>query len=61
MKFLSIEEAAKYLGRHRSTLDKWRADGKTLPYYQHGKKVMYAVEDLDNYMQSIRVEAQEKA
>lgn len=55
-RFLSILEAAVYISRHRSTLDKWRAENIVLPYLQDGKKIMYAVHDLDNYLASVRVE-----
>ena len=55
-RFLGVFAAAKYLNRHRSTLDKWRAENIVLPHYRDGLKVMYAVEDLDNYLDSCRVE-----
>ena len=55
-KFLTILDAAKYLDRNRSTLDKWRAANIALPYYQDGMKVMYAIDDLDTYIASLRVE-----
>jgi hypothetical protein len=55
-RFLSILEAAEYINRHRSTLDKWRADKVVLPFYQQDKKIMYAVDDLDAYIDSLRVE-----
>ncbi len=55
-RFLSILESAVYISRHRSTLDKWRAENIVLPYLQDGKKIMYAVDDLDNYLASVLVE-----
>lgn len=55
-KFLTILQAAEYIDRHRSTLDKWRAEKVVLPFYQDGGKVFYSVEDLDNYLVSRRVE-----
>lgn len=54
--WLSIQEAAEYIDRHRSTLDKWRADKVVLPFYQQDKKIMYAVDDLDAYINSLRIE-----
>jgi len=54
-RFLSILEAAEYINRHRSTLDKWRAENIVLPFYQHGKKVDYDIDDLDDYLDSLRV------
>ena len=55
-RFLSINEAAEYIDRHRSTLDKWRAEKIVLPFYKHGNKIMYAIDDLDAYLASRRVE-----
>ena len=55
-KFLSTPDAARYISRHRSTLDKWRAENLVLPYYRDGLKVWYAVDDLDAYLNSKRVE-----
>lgn len=55
-KFLTTPAAAKYIGRHRSSLDKWRAEDLVLPYYQDGQKVFYDVEDLDAYLDSKKVE-----
>ena len=54
--FLSRREAARYIFRHASTLDKWRAERINLPFYRDGKKVLYAVSDLDRYLLSKRVE-----
>jgi len=55
-RFLTILEAAAYINRHRSTLDKWRSENIVLPYYKDGLKIMYSVEDLDDYLASHRVE-----
>ena len=49
-------EAASYIHRHASTLDKWRAQKISLPFYKDGKKVLYCVDDLDAYLASKRVE-----
>ena len=54
--FLSVLEAAEHISRHRSTLDKWRAENVVLPFYQDSEKVMYAINDLDDYLESCRVE-----
>ena len=55
-KFYSRAEAASYIHRHASTLDKWRAQKIYLPFYKDGKKVLYCVDDLDAYLASRRVE-----
>ena len=56
LKLISRLEAANYLHRHASTLDKWRAQKIYLPFYKDGKKVLYNVDDLDCYLASKRVE-----
>ena len=55
-RFLNTSKAAAYIDRHRSTLDKWRAENIVLPYFRDGLKIMYAIEDLDAYLASRRVE-----
>lgn len=54
--FLNTPKAAGYIDRHRSTLDKWRAERVVLPFYRDGMKVLYCTDDLDDYLQSCRVE-----
>jgi len=56
LKLISRLEAANYLNRHASTLDKWRAQKIYLPFYKDGKKVLYNLDDLDSYLASKRVE-----
>ena len=56
IKFMSRVEAAAYIHRHPSTLDKWRADKMCLPFYKDGKNVLYLKDDLDFYLASKRVE-----
>lgn len=55
-RFLTRHEAARYIYRHPSTLDKWRADKVRLPFYKDGKNVLYSIIDLDKYLASKRVE-----
>ena len=55
-KYLTTAPAAEYIGRHRSSLDKWRAAKIVLPFYQDGQKITYCTDDLDNYLASKRVE-----
>ena len=54
--FMSRIEAAAYIHRHVSTLDKWRSDKIFLPFYKDGKNVLYLIHDLDLYLASKRVE-----
>ena len=55
-KFLTRCEAARYIYRHPSTLDKWRADKIRLPFYKDGKNVLYLIDDLDRHLDSTRIE-----
>ena len=55
-RFLTTPAAADYIHRHRSSLDKWRAENIVLPYYQDGHKVLYCVDDLDAYLDSLKVD-----
>jgi len=55
-RFLNTPEAAEYIGRHRSSLDKWRSENIVLPYYRDGMKILYSKDDLDAYLASHRVE-----
>jgi hypothetical protein len=55
-KYLSTPAAAEYIGRHRSSLDKWRAARIVLPFYQDGVKILYCTDDLDAYLASKRIE-----
>ena len=55
-KFLTRREAASYIYRHVSTLDKWRADKIRLPFYKDGQNVLYLIDDLDIHLNSKRIE-----
>lgn len=51
-KFLSVEEAADYLGVNRSTLDHYRWNGGGPRYRKHGGRVKYTVADLDQWSEN---------
>ncbi len=46
-RFLTVLEAAEYLGLKRSTLDHYRWIGGGPKYRKHGGRVFYTKEDLD--------------
>jgi len=48
-RFLSVVEAAKYLGLKRSTLDHYRWVGGGPKYRKHGGRVFYTKEALDDW------------
>jgi excisionase family DNA binding protein len=47
---LSTDEAAKYLGYGKSTLDKLRCKGGGPRYIAHGRRVTYDPDDLDEWI-----------
>jgi excisionase family DNA binding protein len=51
-KYLHTEEAAKYIGVSRATLERWRRQSGDVPRWRRiGKRrVVYAVEWLDEYV-----------
>lgn len=51
-KFLSVKEAADYLGLKRSTLDHYRWIGGGPRYRKHGGRVKYTAPDLDQWSES---------
>jgi len=56
-KFLSLEEAAKYIGIAKGTLYRYNTLG-LIPYSKPtGCKIYYKVEDLDAFMQQNRIES----
>lgn len=50
---LTRKEAAKYLGVTEGTLAVWASTGRyKLPFIKVGRKVLYAAEHLDNFLES---------
>lgn len=47
--FLSVVEAASYLGISRRLLDNWRYQGGGPKYRKHGGRVLYLRDDLDQW------------
>ena len=53
-KYFKTKDAAEYCGSAKSTFDKIRITGEGPPYIKRGKSVLYFVDDLDAWMQSMR-------
>jgi len=51
-KFLSVKEAAEFLGLKRSTLDHYRWVGGGPRYRKHGGRVKYTEPDLEAWSES---------
>jgi len=56
--FLDKREASARNSISVRALDYARADGN-LPFYRHGRKVLFRVDDLDKYMDRFRVDVAE--
>lgn len=55
--FLPTEDAAAYLGLSKQQLDVWRMRGGGGPaFHRVGRRVLYAVADLDSFMAELREE-----
>lgn len=52
---LDPEAAAEYLGLRPTTLKKWRTIGEGPVYAKLGGRVVYLVEDLNEYLYASRV------
>jgi hypothetical protein len=53
-KYLPNNEAADHLGLGHQTLPKMRLRGDGPPFLKFGRRVMYAIEDLDEWARSRR-------
>lgn len=47
---LNTAQAAKYIGRAKSTLEKWRVYGGGPVFVTQGSSVGYLVDDLDDWL-----------
>ena len=57
--FLNSDDLAKALGVSRGTIQNW-AEAKKIGYYKIGRELRFTKKDLDNFIQSRRVEARPK-
>ena len=55
--FLSVEQAADYLGLSKVALDEWRCKRGGPAYHKVGRRVLYSVGDLRTFMASLRKDA----
>lgn len=53
---LPTAEAALYIGFARGTLKNWRVAGVGPPYVRIGSKIVYMVEDLDDFLRAHRID-----
>ncbi|NKB54612.1 MAG: helix-turn-helix domain-containing protein [Rhizobiaceae bacterium] len=49
--YLDIDEAADRLKLSRHTLNKWRCEGRGPVFRDHGRRIVYHVDDLDRWSQ----------
>lgn len=55
--YLSIKQAAEFIGVSRQTLDLWRMNAEGPAVHRVGTRVLYSVADLRAYMDEKRHEA----
>ena len=48
--------AAEYLGLHPRTLDNWRSQGRGPRYLRVGRRIVYRIAHLEDYLESRVVE-----
>lgn len=49
-RYITTEQAANYCGFSPRTFEKYRVTGEGPRYIKRGKKVLYAVEELESWM-----------
>lgn len=52
--FVKTPEAAEYLRLRPATLERWRTVGEGPPYRKLGRRVVYAIEDLQRFVRERR-------
>lgn len=56
-RFLRTREAAAYIGLAAQTLNRWRHEGRPLPFSRLGRTVVYDVADLESFVSASKVNA----
>ncbi len=51
---VDTRRAAELIGMSRRTLEKWRSEGTGPPFLKLGRRVLYSVADLEEWIQSRR-------
>jgi predicted site-specific integrase-resolvase len=54
-KYLTPEEAGRFIGAAVQTMARWRCEGGGPPFIRVGRKIMYAAEDLTAWMNARRM------
>ncbi len=54
--FLNSEESAEFLGLSKQTIDLWRSSGGGPAWHKVGRRVLYSVHDLRDFMAGHRRE-----
>lgn len=55
--YLNIDEAATFIGVSRQTLDKWRMEASGPAVHRVGRRVLYSISDLREFMGKMRCES----
>lgn len=59
-RYVGVEEAARILNTSRGTLDNQRSLRKGPPYSRMGRRIVYDVRDLHEYVQARKVRPEEE-
>ena len=59
-RFLNEKQTASYLGLSVKTLQRYRLTESCLPYIKLGKRVLYDMNDLNEYMESNKINPRRK-
>ncbi len=51
---VDTRQAAELIGMSRRTLEKWRGEGTGPPFLKLGRRVLYSVADLEEWLRSRR-------
>jgi len=55
MKYVTVEEVAQHLRCSIPTVYRY-VSNRTLPYFKQGHRVLFDLEEIDNWMQKFRIE-----
>ena len=55
---LGVEELADYMGVPKATLYKWNSEGTSPPRYRIGRRILYRLDEVDDWIEAHREPAE---
>ena len=55
--YLGVADAAEFMGMSKVTLDEWRSKGGGPAFHRVGRRIIYSVQDIRDFIATSRVEA----